>query len=121
MTELSKNLTKPQQLFISRVTKMVDENMKDSTLSSEFLADSCCLCRRHFARKIKQLTGMDVTNFIRSRRIQKACKMLKKSEIPVCEICVKCGIDSANYFARIFRRQMGVTPTEYRHMNRADK
>ena len=107
-------LSSTDSLFVGKLTTIVDDNLQSDVLSSVFLADVFCMSQRHFSRRVKQLTGLDVTHFIRSRRILKAVQLLKNTELPISEIYIKCGFESANYFTRVFHKQMGMTPTQYR-------
>lgn len=114
MIENLNNLSSTDLLFVGKLTTIVDDNLQSDVLSSVFLADVFCMSQRHFSRRVKQLTGLDVTHFIRSRRIFKAVQLLKNTELPISEIYIKCGFESANYFTRVFHKQMGMTPTQYR-------
>ena len=114
MIENLTNLSSTDSLFVGKLTAIVDDNLQSDVLSSVFLADVFCMSQRHFSRRVKQLTGLDVTHFIRSRRILKAVQLLKNTELPISEIYIKCGFESANYFTRVFHKQMGMTPTQYR-------
>lgn len=110
-------MTIAEQKFLSLLTLLVDKNLSDCAMSSETLAGEFCLSPRHFNRKVKAITGMDTTHFIRCRRVAKACALLVETDLPISEIYVKCGIESANYFSRIFKQEMGISPTEYRNTN----
>lgn len=114
MIENLTNLSSTDSLFVGKLTTIVDDNLQSDVLSSVFLADVFCMSQRHFSRRVKQLTGLDVTHFIRSRRILKAVQLLKNTELPISEIYIKCGFESANYFTRVFHKQMGMSPTQYR-------
>ena len=114
MIENLTNLSSTDLLFVGKLTTIVDDNLQSDVLSSVFLADVFCMSQRHFSRRVKQLTGLDVTHFIRSRRILKAVQLLKNTELPISEIYIKCGFESANYFTRVFHKQLGMTPTQYR-------
>ena len=114
MIENLTNLSSTDSLFVGKLTTIVDDNLQSDVLSSVFLADVFCMSQRHFSRRVKQLTGLDVTHFIRSRRILKAVQLLKNTELPISEIYIKCGFESANYFTRVFHKQLGMTPTQYR-------
>lgn len=100
--------------FLLQLTALIDKQIQESSLSSETLATEFCLSPRHFNRKVNAVTGMNCTLYIRKRRIERACAMLRSTELPMSEIYVTCGIESASYFSRLFKSEMGMTPTEYR-------
>ena len=107
-------LSESDHKFLDEMAIFVKEQLADSDLSTISLAEEFCMSPRQFSRRVKQLTGLDVTHFIRSRRIFKAVQLLKNTELPISEIYIKCGFESANYFTRVFHKQMGMTPTQYR-------
>lgn len=100
--------------FMDRLAQFVEAHLADNTLSSTTIAEEFCLSPRQFSRKVKQLTGIDTTHYIRASRILKARHLLSTTELTMQEICVKCGFETQNYFSRIFRSDVGMTPTEYR-------
>lgn len=101
--------------FLDRLTQMIDSRIHDTSMSAVTLAAEFFITQRHFNRRVNAVTGMNATLYIRSRRILKACQLLKETGLPISQIYVKCGIESANYFSRIFKSEMGMTPTEYRN------
>lgn len=100
--------------FLNRLTQIVDARLQESNLSSETLADDFYISTRHFNRKVNAATGMNTTLYIRARRVAMACELLRDTDLPISEIFVKCGMESANYFSRLFKKEMGISPTEYR-------
>lgn len=100
--------------FVEKLATYVEGHLEESDLSSTSIADAFCLSPRQFSRRVKQLTGIDTTHYIRASRIVRARKMLTETNLSIQEIYVRCGFESANYFARIFRADVGVSPSEYR-------
>lgn len=108
-------MTTTDKEFLERLTQAIDSRLSDTTLSSETLAAEFCITQRHFSRRVNAVAGMNATLYIRSRRIANACKLLRDTSLPISDIYVKCGMESANYFSRVFKTEMGMTPTAYRH------
>ena len=65
---------------------------------------------RCFARTI----GTSPIEYLQKYRIYTAAELLRKSELPVTEICLQAGFNSPSYFSKIFCRMLGMTPREYR-------
>lgn len=107
-------LTAADKEFIEKLAAYVEEHIAVSDLSSTTMAEAFFLSPRQFSRRVKQLTGIDTTHYIRASRVLKARKMLTDTDLPIKDIYVRCGFESASYFARIFRTDVGVSPTEYR-------
>lgn len=100
--------------FLTHLAEHVDSHLGESDLSSTTIANDFCLSPRQFSRRVKTLTGVDTTHYIRASRIARARRLLEQTELPIQEIYLQCGFESANYFSRIFRSDVGVSPTEYR-------
>lgn len=110
-------ITSPDKDFLDKLAQYVEDHLDDSQLSSSTIAEEFCLSQRQFSRKVKLLTGIDTTHYIRASRIIRARYLLSKTDHSIAEIYVKCGFESQNYFTRIFRQDVGQTPNEYRRMS----
>lgn len=73
----------------------------------------------YFSMTFKRETGMGFSDYLTQVRIKEARKMLKALRLPIVEIAKGCGFDNAKYFSQVFRKNVGITPTEYRkrHIN----
>ena len=100
--------------FLAHLAGYVEQHLGESDLSSTTIAGEFCLSPRQFSRRVKALTGVDTTHYIRASRIARSRHLLLHTELPIQEIYLQCGFESANYFSRIFRSDVGVSPTEYR-------
>ena len=70
----------------------------------------------HFSRLFKENTGMTCHNYLVARRIIYAKALLVDDTIPITEIAMRSGFNSIATFNRLFKAQIGYTPTEYRQM-----
>jgi AraC-like DNA-binding protein len=66
-----------------------------------------------FCRYFKEKTGKGFIDFVNEMRIGFACKLLIEQRLTVSQVCFECGFGNLSNFNRIFKRQTGVTPTEY--------
>lgn len=71
----------------------------------------------YLGRIYRDSYGYTLTEAIHRRRIQKACEYLLNSNLNICEIAASCGFNDADYFRRIFKRYMKITPSGYRAEN----
>jgi len=92
-----------------RVLEYVDEHF-DQQLTLESLANVARLSVHHFARAFRQSTGEPPHQYLLRRRIERATKMLKESELPLSEIALAVGFSDHSHFARHFRRLVGMSP-----------
>lgn len=100
--------------FLERLAASVEAHLADSNFSSVVLADEFCLSPRQFSRRVKELTSIDTTHYIRAARILRARTLLTTTDLPVSEIAGQCGFETLSYFSRIFRQDVGQSPTDYR-------
>ncbi|WP_455500645.1 helix-turn-helix domain-containing protein [Gemmiger sp.] len=85
-------------------------------LSVEDLASRAGFSVYHFSRLFKEITGMTCHNYLVARRIIFAKTLLVDDTIPITEIAMRSGFNSIATFNRLFKAQIGYTPTEYRQM-----
>jgi TolB-like protein/AraC-like DNA-binding protein len=65
-------------------------------------------------RKVKSATGKSVNQYIRELRLEKAAKLIKKTDLSIAEISYKVGFGSASYFNKTFSSYYGISPGEYK-------
>ena len=68
----------------------------------------------HLSRLFRKEMGMSIIAYVKRVRIQMAARMLLDSGEPVSAIAARVGVGDANYFCRMFKSVMGVSPSEYR-------
>lgn len=93
------------------------ENCFAEDISMERLIDISHYSQRHFIRLFSEAYGIPPQKYLTSIRMRHACSLLKDTEMNVTEICVQCGFNDPNYFSRIFKKNMGITPLQYRKGN----
>src|SRR5690606_28378624 len=71
------------------------------------------LSRAHLCHVFRQTIGRSPTAYLLDVRMDRACRLLRESTLPISEISRRVGISDANYFARIFRQRMGVAPSAW--------
>lgn len=91
------------------VKKHFSEDIGLSTFSSMYF-----LSKKYLGSQYKHETGMSLTAHINACRIEAAKELLKNTALQVCEIAEMCGFNDYFYFAKLFHKQNGKTPTEYR-------
>ena len=87
----------------------------DENLSLSEIALSFNLSAAHLSRVFKQKTGMTITSYILSKRMQLAKKFLENSDDSVESIAYKCGFRNLAHFYREFKKFFGMTPRGYRN------
>ncbi len=99
--------------IIKSIVAYLDEYYaSEITLSG--LAEQFHLNPSYLCRVFKRACGKTLTGYLVDLRLQKACQMLRGTCQPVNTIAKKCGYVDYFYFARLFKRSLGITPTQYR-------
>ncbi|QHQ61545.1 AraC family transcriptional regulator [Anaerocolumna sedimenticola] len=88
---------------------------KDITI--EELSMMAFLSQSHFCRLFKEYSGMTVKEFTQKIRIKEACILLDKSNKKIADIAAEVGYNDIKYFLSLFKKQVGMTPTEYKKQN----
>ena len=78
------------------------------------LARIAHISKRACFRLFRDTLHMTPVEYIRSCRLQKACRMLLRTQEPVTRIAYCCGLGSSSYFSKTFREEFGCSPMEYR-------
>ena len=102
------------QIFLSDLCNQGQFLATDWTVES--MAEECGLKPTQFVHHVKQLTNVAPIQYLNSCRLQLAAKLLLNSEMAsVTDVALNCGFSSSQYFATLFRRRFGCSPTVYKH------
>jgi signal transduction histidine kinase/DNA-binding response OmpR family regulator len=99
--------------FLQKVRSVVEANMGSFTFSVEQLAEETNLSRTQLLRKLKALTGLSPNEFIKDLRLKKAADLIRQKADTITQIGYTVGFNDQSYFTKCFKKQFGVTPTEY--------
>ncbi len=75
----------------------------------------------YFSKIFKEETGENFIEYVTSVRMEKAKELLEQSALSMKEICAQVGYSDPNYFSRTFKKNVGVTPTEYKEGKSGEK
>lgn len=104
--------------LIQKVINQVNLHM-DSDLSLKSLAAQCYISPSYLSSVFKQETGQTLTDYISSRRMERAAKLLLTTNARIAVVAEEVGILDVNYFTKMFKSATGQTPTHYRRDKRA--
>lgn len=99
--------------LMEKIMKAVNDRFDDDTFNVEALADDIGMSRAQLHRRMKELTGITVSEFIRNLRLQQAAKLLAAGDTSVAQVTYAVGFSNPNHFTTAFKRHFGVTPSEY--------
>jgi AraC-like DNA-binding protein len=78
------------------------------------LAEVCGLSKTHFGRAFKAASGKTPHGYLIWLRVEQAKHLLETTSMSMLEIADKCGFGQPQYFATVFQREVGITPTAWR-------
>lgn len=103
---------------MARILKFVTDNIDTPDLKIDDIADAMGMSRSVLYTKIKQQLGMTPIDFVRHVRIMRACELLKDTDDSLSSVAFAVGFSDAKYFSKVFKRETGIVPTEYRERTR---
>ncbi|MBP9016223.1 MAG: response regulator [Paludibacteraceae bacterium] len=106
------------QVFLEKIVKIIKENISNSDLNVEFLADRIGMSRVQLYRRIKELTTQSPSDFIKTIRIKQAAELLTQQKANISEIAYSVGFSNLSHFSNSFKEFYGISPSEYAFKNR---
>lgn len=101
-----------QQKLVMDVLSYIEEHYRDGELDT--LAKQLHYDMRWLSREIKRRTGYTYTELVQKKRLNQAAYLLATTTMNVLDIGLAVGYDNTSYFHRIFQKQFGMTPRQYR-------
>lgn len=99
--------------FVAKLQKVVDDNLADSDLDLDRLAEEMAMSRTNLNRKIKGMYNLTPNNYIKVERLKRAAQLMKGGNMKVSEVCYLVGFSSPSYFTQCFQKQFGLLPKDF--------
>ena len=134
--EISQNISRTILMYIFRVINFSDDSfdihksnkafdlaikyINDNymyNISLEDIASKCYVSKYYLSHIFTQLKGISIGKYLISLRIEAAKKLLKNTGLSVSTIAEQSGFGDPNYFSRIFKKETGISPLQYRKNN----
>ncbi|MCL5128129.1 response regulator [Algibacter sp. L4_22] len=106
-------VTNLDEQFLNKVQEILETNLIESSFNVENFSKAVGMSRMQLHRKIKALTGLSASEFVRSQRLKLAAQLLKTSDINISQVGYSVGFNDHSYFAKCFKDTYKCTPTEY--------
>ncbi len=107
-------LDNDDEVFLTRCIAVVNENLENEEFGQEEFAQAMGVSKSTLYKKLKAITDLSTSSFIRSIRMQAACNILrKKPSIRISDLAYSVGYSSPKYFSTCFKADFGMLPTEY--------
>ncbi|MCR6848277.1 MULTISPECIES: bifunctional transcriptional activator/DNA repair enzyme AdaA [Bacillus] len=109
-------ITLPNEEWVKQIKDCIEKDFNE-LLTLDILAEMCHGSPFHLQRTFKKMTGISPIEYIQQFRIVKAAEHLLQTNQSIKEISTAIGIENPEYFATLFKKKTGFTPTEYRKKN----
>ena len=111
-----KNVTmpSPDNEFLEKAMTCVHNHLDDSDYDRDSFASDMGMSASSLYNKLRAVTGMNATSFIRDIRMKEACRLAKSTPgIRVSDLAYSVGYKDPKYFSTIFKKEFGMPPSEY--------
>ena len=113
VTEIEKDAN-TESAFIQKAIILVENNLQNSSFSIDNMVDELNMSQSTLYRKIKSLTGLSLTSFIRSIRLKKAAHLILIDDLNLSQIAYEVGFNDYKYFKISFEKQYNCLPSKYK-------
>ena len=104
---------------VMAILHYIEENYRDGSLSA--LAEELNQPVYALSKLIKSETGCTFKELLQQKRLRRAARLIRETDLPVSSIITAVGYDNTSFFYRVFRNEYGLTPKEYRAKNGVEK
>lgn len=98
---------------IMRAKALIDHKVHEK-ISLEEIAQEIYMSPFYFSRMFKAVTGLNFSDYVLNKKIEKAMEYLKNSNLTIEEIGLMVGYEESNSFRRMFKKKVGQSPREFR-------
>lgn len=107
------NYTTLDEKFLSKAIQIVEEHIDNPDFNFDLFVDEIAVTKSTLYRKIKAMTGLTTTDFIKNIRLKKSCDILRNGISNIAEVAYAVGFNDPKYFTKCFKKEFGITPSEY--------
>lgn len=108
--------TDTEKAFIDKAIRLVENNLENIDFGIDNMVDALCMSQSTLYRKIKSLTGLSITAFIRSIRLKKAAYLMLSTNLNLNQIAFEVGFNDYKYFKTSFKKQFNCLPSQYKDL-----
>ena len=102
------------RLMGDKLMAYIEKRIGDEDLKIDDMAEAVGMGRTVFYGKVRELVGVSPSDFLKQIRMQRAEQLISKSKMTFAEIAYSVGFTDPKYFTKCFKKQTGMTPSEYR-------
>ena len=103
-----------EEVFMENLSRIVYKHLADGDFTVEQMANEMNMSRSVLFKKLKAMTDNSPNEYLKAIRMRRAAELLKTTNHSVTEITYMIGINDPHYFSNCFKKQYGLSPTEFR-------
>lgn len=108
------------EAFLMKLQKLVEDNIGVEDFSVQNLSGQMAMDRTGLFRKLKALTGLSPSEYIRKVKVDVVARLLRDTSLPLADIAFKTGFSTPKYCSKVFKSVYGFSPDEYRRLHVKD-
>ena len=108
------DLKSPDEIFLNKLIEIVEENFLNPDLNATYLVSKMNMSQSVVYRKIKTLTDLSISGFIRLTKLKRAAQLLRETDMNVSTIVFEVGFSDLKYFRKCFRDYFNDNPSDFR-------
>ncbi|MFZ5967689.1 MAG: response regulator transcription factor [Bacillota bacterium] len=101
---------------INRIIEYIEKNCKKN-ITLEEVAEFAAVSMYYLSKLFKKKTGMNFCTYVVNRKMEIAMTLLENTDMPIINIAYELSYNEPNYFSKVFKKTVGITPSEYRNTN----
>jgi len=113
LESLGVEVTSADERFMQKLYEVLERNVSNPELNLDNFCRDIGMSRANMYRKLKAITNLSPSEFIRNFRLEMGAKILKEAKLTVSEVYVAVGFNSHAYFSNCFKALYGMSPSEY--------
>jgi signal transduction histidine kinase/DNA-binding response OmpR family regulator/ligand-binding sensor domain-containing protein len=99
--------------FFQELLAVIEEHIQEAELDVDFLCDRLFISRTKLYAKVQSTSNQSVAEFIRTIRLKKAIQIMTHEDVPMNEVAIRIGMQSASNFSRAFKKEYGKSPLQF--------
>lgn len=112
LSQLGQNDPAGRTALLEKARQYVRDNVEKRIMLQD-VADYVCLSPGYLSALFKKQYNQNFVDYINEEKCRRACALIQQGQLRIYEISYRLGFENAYYFTRVFKRHVGMTPTEY--------
>lgn len=109
-----------ENAFIQKAIQLVESNLQNESFGIETMVNELFMSQSTLYRKIKSLTGLSLTGFIRSIRLKKGAQIILSSNLKLSHVAYEVGFNDYKHFKKSFKEQFNCLPSDYKQQKKSN-